>query len=149
MEYIIRRVKSHELPQLLVLCKNHADYEQASYSLIGKEELLRAELFSENPKLHCFVVEDQSKIVGYFSYTFDFSTWNAQPFLYLDCLYLEPDYRGKKIGETIFNLLTQIAKENNCINIQWQTPDFNEGAIRFYKRMGGTSKNKVRFSLSV
>jgi ribosomal protein S18 acetylase RimI-like enzyme len=52
-----------------------------------------------------------------------------------------------KIGEKIFDHLLLIAKENNCVNIQWQTPTFNEGAIKFYDRMGGVRKNKARYTL--
>jgi len=64
-------------------------------------------------------------------------------------LYLEEDARGFGIGEAIIEKLKQIAIDKNCINIQWQTPKFNERAIKFYNRIGGTAKEKVRFSLNL
>jgi GNAT superfamily N-acetyltransferase len=60
-------------------------------------------------------------------------------------LYLESEFRGQGIGEVVFEKLKEIAKQNDCINIQWQTPVFNERAIKFYNRIGGTGKDKVRF----
>ena len=147
MEYKIRLCEESDLAKLVELCSNHAAYEEASYSPLGKEELLSAALFSDTPKLFCHVVESRGKLVGYFTYTFDFSTWDAGTFLHLDCLYLEPEVRGNTIGERIMLVLRDIARKKNCVNIQWQTPVFNERAIKFYNRMGATGKDKVRCTL--
>ena len=149
MEYIIRKCEAKDLPALVELCGKHAAFEQADYTLIGKQELLRNAILADVPKLFCFVIESDSKLEGYFSYTFDYSTWDAQTFLYLDCLYLEPAFRGLRIGEIVFNNLKEIAKINNCINIQWQTPIFNNRAIKFYNRIGGIGKDKVRFFINI
>jgi GNAT superfamily N-acetyltransferase len=149
MEYLIREITKKDLPRLIELCKNHADYEQAPYDATDKLNLLKNAIFSDNKKLCCFVVEHHSQLIGYYSYTFDFSTWDAKTFMYLDCLYLEPDFRGVKIGEKIFENLREIATLNNCVSIQWQTPDFNESAIKFYKRMGGIGKDKIRFFIKL
>jgi ribosomal protein S18 acetylase RimI-like enzyme len=145
MEYIIRKCKENDLPTLIELCQKHADYEQATFDKTGKEVLLKRAIFSESQKLFCYVIESNDILAGYFSYTLDFSTWDAKNFLYLDCLYLEPEFRGLGIGEKAFEMLKEIAKENDSINIQWHTPVFNERAIKFYNRIGGTGKDKVRF----
>lgn len=145
MEYIIRECTEKDLPTLVELCGKHSEFEQAPYNPTGKDDLLKKALFSENPKLFCSVIESNNTLQGYFSYTFDYSTWDAQVFLYLDCLYLEPALRGHSIGEVVFENLKKIAKQNGCVNIQWQTPVFNERAIKFYNRIGGTGKDKVRF----
>lgn len=145
MEYLIRKCTEKDLSQLIELCGKHADFEQAIYNSTGKEALLKKALFTDTPKLFCYVVESENDLQGYFTFTFDYSTWDAKTFLYLDCLYLEPEYRGHRIGEVIFEKLTEIAKQNSCVNIQWQTPIFNERAIKFYKRIGGIGKEKLRF----
>ncbi|HEY0057046.1 MAG TPA: GNAT family N-acetyltransferase [Pedobacter sp.] len=147
MEYNIRPCKESDITQLVALCRNHATYEDASYHATGKEELLSAALFADRPMLFCQVVESGEKLVGYFTFTLDFSTWDAGTFLHLDCLYLEPEVRGHGIGETIMLMLRDIAREKNCVNIQWQTPVFNKRAIKFYNRIGATGKDKVRFTL--
>jgi ribosomal protein S18 acetylase RimI-like enzyme len=149
MDYIIRECTEKDLPELIELCGLHSEYEQADFTPIGKEVLLKKAMFSENPRLFCFVIESHNKLQGYFSYTFDYSTWDAQTFLYLDCLYLMPAFRGHRIGEKVFDKLKEIAMQNDCVNIQWQTPIFNERAIQFYHRIGATGKNKVRFLIDI
>jgi ribosomal protein S18 acetylase RimI-like enzyme len=149
MEYVIRSCRKEDLKTLVVLCAKHAAYEQTDYQPEGKEAFLEKAIFSATPKLYCLVVEDDKQVVGYCSYTFDFSTWDAADFLYLDCLYLEPDYRSKGIGEVMIRKLQAIASQNHCVNIQWQTPVFNERAIQFYRRIGGEAKEKMRFSLKI
>lgn len=149
MEYVIRECEEIDLPRLLELCCKHSEFEHATYDLAGKENSLRDALFSARPKLFCSVIESDNYLQGYFSYTFDYSTWDAQTFLYLDCLYLEPEFRGQRIGEVVFENLKKIAKQNGCVNIQWQTPVFNERAIKFYNRIGGKGKDKVRFFIDL
>ncbi len=149
MEYIIRKAGEKDLATLVELCQKHSDYERAIYSPDGKQKLLKNAIFSDSPKLFCLVVVSNNNLVGYASYTFDFSTWDANSFLYLDCLYLEPNFRGLGIGEIIIEKLKEIATQNGCINMQWQTPVFNERAIKFYNRIGGTGKDKMRFSIDL
>jgi GNAT superfamily N-acetyltransferase len=149
MDYLIRKCTQNDVENLVLLCKNHADYEKASYYPEGKAALLKQILFVKNPKLFCLIVELDNKIVGYATYTFDCSTWDAAPFLYMDCLYLEPECRGFNIGEVIIKQLLNIAKKHNCVNVQWQTPNFNDRAIKFYKRVGASDKEKVRFFMTV
>ncbi|REG92185.1 GNAT family N-acetyltransferase [Flavobacterium aquicola] len=149
MEYLIRDCEPNDISVLIDLCQKHAAYERASFSPIGKEEKLQEALFGDHPQLFCLVVEVNETIVGYASFTFDFSTWDAATFIYMDCLYLEEDARGFGIGEALIDKLKQIAKDKNCINIQWQTPEFNTRAIKFYRRIGGIGKDKVRFFLNL
>lgn len=149
MEHIIRKCEKDDLPSLVELCLKHSDYEQAIYNPTGKQELLAKAIFSDRQKLFCYVIESNGKIGGYFSYTFDFSTWDARTFLYLDCLYLEAEFRGFRIGEMVFHKLKVIAKQNDCVNIQWQTPVFNDRAIKFYNRIGGIGKDKTRFFIDI
>lgn len=148
MEYSIRNCEITDLPKLVVLCQKHAEFEKATFSPEGKEENLKKALFGENPQLFCLVVAAKETIVGYASYTFDFSTWDASTFLYLDCLFLEQETRGLGIGELLIEKLKEIGTKKNCVNIQWQTPQFNERAIKFYNRMGAKGKDKVRFTLT-
>lgn len=149
MEYSIRNCEPSDVPKLVVLCQKHAEFERASYSPEGKEAKLKEALFNDQPKLHCLVVATKETIVGYVSYTFDFSTWNTGTFIYMDCLFLEEEARSFGIGEVLIDKLKEIGTEKNCINIQWQTPSFNERAIKFYNRIGGKGKDKVRFTLDL
>lgn len=148
-DYTIRPILEDELDELLLMMQEHADYERAAFSPDNKREKLRVALFNNPAKLTCWVVEQQGNLTGYVSYTFDYSTWDASIFMYMDCLYLREATRGRGIGTAIIKKLTAVALEKGCINIQWQTPSFNESAIRFYHKNNATSKDKVRFSLAM
>jgi GNAT superfamily N-acetyltransferase len=148
MEYKIREPEIADIVKLMPLIAAHADYEKAAFDPDGKAERLATALFVSK-RLHGLVVEQGGELIGYATYTYDYSTWDAAEFMYLDCLFLKEEARGQKIGEQIINLLKEIATRRDCINIQWQTPDFNEPAIRFYKRNLAKGLNKVRFTLKV
>jgi GNAT superfamily N-acetyltransferase len=149
VNFCIREVTVEDLPALLQLMEKHAAFEHAKYSSEGKLEALSNALFVKPGKLNCLVIQALGQMVkGYFTYTIDFSTWDAQNYLHLDCLYLEEDIRGEGIGGQVIEYLRKTALAENCINIQWQTPIYNYQAINFYKKHGATSKTKERFVLT-
>lgn len=147
MEYTIRPCKESDLDTLVELCEAHAAYEKSNYDPTGKKEKLKEAVFGDTQKLNVWIVEIDGRAEGFTSYTFDFSTWDAAPFLYVDCLYLSEKCRSKGIGAEIMRKIREVARENNCINIQWQTPEFNARAIKFYVGLGSTGKQKMRFFL--
>ncbi len=149
MNYTIRDCREADLPQLVILCVHHAAFEKADYKPEGKEAQLKKALFDKSPALFCWIVEINKQPMGYVTYTFNYSTWNGGYFLYMDCLFLEPEARNYGIGAEIMKKLKAVAKGKNCVNVEWQTPEFNKRAIKFYKRIGGTGKEKVRFFLEL
>lgn len=146
MKYQIRPCTIDDLDRITELCADHAAYEGAFYEKEGKTQRLADVLFTDNPPLHCWVVECDNKIVGYCSFTIDFSTWDAGWYLHMDCLYLEEAYRGFGIGKALLNKLSAEAEQRGCNALQWQTPIDNVNAIRFYKRMGAVATQKKRFT---
>lgn len=149
MEYLIRDFQEADIHNLIQLCAKHAAHEQCDYDATDKSDLLKNVLLCPSPCITCWIVEIKNTVAGYATFTFDFSTWSARRFLHLDCLYLEEIYRGFGIGEAIMKKIIEVAKAKDCVNVQWQTPDFNEKAIRFYKRIGATYLSKKRFSILV
>lgn len=147
IEYRIRPCIPNDLDKLMLLIEKHATFEKSDYTKTDKQERLKAALFGEQAPLHCIVSEVNGQVIGYATYTFDYSTWDAAWFVYLDCLYLEDDFRSYGIGQVLMETVKEAGRTCNCVNMQWQTPDFNERAIKFYKRIGGTGKDKVRFTL--
>ncbi|AWM14094.1 N-acetyltransferase [Flavobacterium sediminis] len=145
----IRLAQKGDLPQIVGLCKQHAEYEQAEYSTKDKEKLLSKAIFGTSPSLKCLVVAEGNTIVGYATFMQQFSTWDVGFYLYLDCLFLTEETRGKGLGTALMEKIKEYSKIENCTEIQWQTPDFNEKAIRFYQKNGGISKKKERFFMKV
>jgi GNAT superfamily N-acetyltransferase len=76
-----------------------------------------------------------------------YATLDAQEYIYMDCLYIKQFVRGLGIGKQLIQSIQNDAKKLGCKQLQWQTPNQNKNAIRFYKQMGGISKSKQRFFL--
>jgi GNAT superfamily N-acetyltransferase len=145
----IRFAIEKDLPKIIELCKAHATFEKAEYEPINKEELLSRFLFKDNPILKCLVVEENNRLIGYATFMKQFSTWDADFYIYLDCLYLNEASRGKGLGKKIIAKIKEYGKQESCINMQWQTPNFNQKAIQFYNKIGATTKTKERFFLTI
>lgn len=148
-ESTIRPAQIGDLARLVELCALHAEFEKAPYSSCNKKEMLSKELFNHSPALHCLVVEQNRTIVGYTTYMKQYSTWEAAFYLYMDCLFLIKEARGFGIGERLVEDLKMEALRLGCKQLQWQTPDFNERAMKFYQRIGGLSKPKERYFLEI
>ena len=149
MEYLIRDFQEDDIDDLIQLCAKHAAHELSDYDETGKAARLKNALLSSTPPLHCWIVEVNELIVGYATFTFDFSTWNACRYLHVDCIYIEDNFRGRGIGAVIMNRLKNVARENGCVNVQWQTPVFNKKAIRFYEKINARGLDKKRFYIDI
>ena len=144
----IRFAKKEDMQQIVQLCEAHAEFEKSAYSSEEKKETLTTNLFQENPPLYCLVAEQEGYLLGYLTYMKQYSTWDAMHYVYMDCLFMIEAARGFGIGEKLVNRMKSETEKLDCELIQWQTPDFNERAIKFYKRIGATSKSKERFYLN-
>lgn len=137
------------MAELIKLCTEHAEFEQASYSPVGKENDLAKYIFADQPPVFCLVAENTTgELVGYAAITREFSTWDADYYLHLDCLYLRPQFRNQGIGELMMKEIAAHAVRFGCKQVQWHTPAFNERAVKFYRRIGATEKQKCRFYLN-
>ncbi|MEP5611617.1 MAG: GNAT family N-acetyltransferase [Cyclobacteriaceae bacterium] len=148
-DFMIREVCKSDMDQLIELCRQHADYEQNEYNPNGKFIRLTALLFNDNPPLKCRVAETDGVLIGYVTFMKQFSTWDASYYVYMDCLFLTEDTRGKGIGKELMNEVVRYAESEYCKEVQWQTPTFNSKAIRFYRNYGAFSKEKERFFLDL
>jgi ribosomal protein S18 acetylase RimI-like enzyme len=142
MECCIRDAEAKDRKALLFLIKEHALFEGHEQEVfIRHQQLCNFELFP----LTIFVVESNNKLVGYMSVIKQFSTWEMDWYLYLDCLYLSREARGQGIGLKLMQKLRLFSQENNLSTIQWQTPKDNFVAIKFYQKLGAINKEKQRF----
>ena len=144
----IRIAEKKDFESIKKLVKAHAKFEKASALSDSSLDKLSNYIFNTDV-IKCLVVELNNEIVGYATFMKQFSTWNANYYIYLDCLYLSEKTRGKGIGTQIMNKIKVYAKYINCSEIQWQTPDFNKEAIDFYEKLGADSKKKERFNWEI
>ncbi len=143
----IRFARPEDMNTLIDLCEAHAHYEMADYDKHGKAKGLARDLFTDNPRLFCLVVERDRSLIGYATYMKQYATWDASDYVYMDCLFVSEGQRGQGLGQRLMERIQEETRKLGCSLIQWQTPDFNTGAIRFYKRLGAHAKTKERFFL--
>lgn len=147
-EFQIREIEPADLARICALCAEHAAYEGSGYSIDGKEKALHKLLFGEPKQIYGLVALTNGYIVGYATYTFDFSTWEARPYLHLDCLYLIKEARGRGVGKALIQQVADIGLLKGCTQMQWQTPLENRNAIEFYQHLGALGLEKVRFFMT-
>lgn len=141
-----RFAKPTDLDAIVAMCGEHAIVERAQYDPAGKAEKLASFLFCETPRLHCLVAETQyGELVGYASFSEEFSTWDADFYIHVDTLYLKEAYRQGIIGWRFGRRVVEECLKLGHDGIQFQTPPFNETAIRMYNGFGATPKDKIRF----
>ena len=149
MKYQIKAPDKDKIEDVVDLCAAHAKFEKSEYQRENKAERLVNDLWGDVPKLYCLVAEINDRYVGYITWMKQYSTWDAKEYLYMDCLYLDSASRGKGIGEALVDAMKAFGRKENIELVQWQTPDFNVRAIKFYKRIGAYSLSKERFFLPI
>jgi len=143
----IRLATAADAASLAGLCEEHARYEHIPYQAAGHAERLAMAL--QQARLQAWLAEGAGQVLGYASTTLDYATLAGRAYLHLDCLYLRPDARGQGLGPALLAAVCQHGRSQGCQELQWQTPDWNQGAIRFYLRLGAQQRSKARFSLGL
>jgi GNAT superfamily N-acetyltransferase len=140
----IRRATPVDVPLILEFIKSLAEYEKLSDQLIANEERLRAALFGPKPDAEVIIAFAGTEPAGFALFFHNFSTFLAQRGLYLEDLFVKPEWRGHGIGKRLLVHLAGIALERNCGRFEWAVLDWNEPAIEFYRRLGAQLLNEWR-----
>ena len=136
--FTLRAAELRDVAPIVQLIRDLAEFERLSHLVQATPEKLRPQLFGEKPAAEAMVAEVQGQVVAFALYFTNFSTFLAQPGLYLEDLFVQPEHRGSGIGEALLARLGKLALERGCGRFEWSVLDWNENAIRFYKRMGAT-----------
>jgi GNAT superfamily N-acetyltransferase len=133
----IRTGERSNVPLIADLIRGLARYERLEDEVTMTEEKLDRALFGERPYAETLIAEDHAgKAVGFALFFHNFSTFLAQPGIYLEDLFVLPEQRGAGIGRALLERLAQIAVERGCGRLEWAVLDWNVDAIRFYQRLG-------------
>ncbi|MFD6885420.1 GNAT family N-acetyltransferase [Streptomyces sp. NPDC059957] len=147
---VVRPARPEDLPRLVELMREHMVYEKSAPRPAGLADRLGAQLFADGARLWVLLAETpRGEIAGYAACSAEFSFWEARHYLHMDCLYLAEEARGHGLGAALMDGVAVLARELGLGHVEWQTPDWNEGAIRFYDRLGATGKPKLRYALPV
>jgi len=134
---MIRKGTIEDLPRVLELIKELAEFEKAPHEVTNTLEMMERDGFGSDPVFEFFVVENESGIVGLSLFYYRYSTWKGKR-LYLEDIIVTHDQRGQGIGKLLFDRTIQHAREKDCTGMTWQVLDWNEPAIDFYKKYPAT-----------
>ena len=136
--FTLRAAELRDVAAIVQLIRDLAEFERLTHLLQVTPEKLRPQLFGEKPAAEAMVAEVDGQVVAFALYFTNFSTFLAQPGLYLEDLFVQPEHRGSGIGEALLTRLASLAVERGYGRFEWSVLDWNENAIRFYQRMGAT-----------
>ena len=132
----IREAHAKDVADILRLIKDLAIYEKAPNEVVATEEHLHAALFGPQPHVFAHVLEVDNRIIGMAIWFLNFSTWQGVHGIYLEDLYIEPEYRGRGYGLALLKHLAKICIERGYGRFQWWVLDWNTPSIEFYKSQG-------------
>ena len=136
--HTLRPATPDDVPAIVGLIRELAEFEKLTHLCVVTPELLLPQLFGERPAAEALVAERGGEVVAFALFFTNFSTFLAQPGLYLEDLYVKPEHRGAGIGRALLIRLAALAVERDYGRFEWSVLDWNENAIRFYERMGAT-----------
>jgi GNAT superfamily N-acetyltransferase len=132
---IIRAGKKEDLPQVLELVKELAEYERAPEQVTNTVAMMEEDGFGPHPVYGVFVAEKGDVLVGISIYYYRYSTWKGKR-LYLEDIIVTEKERGNGIGKLLFDCTLRKTLEDSCTGMVWQVLDWNEPALNFYRKYG-------------
>lgn len=123
---------------ILAFIRELAEYEKLAHEAVADEATLAKQLFGEHPAAEVVIAEVDGQPAGFALFFHNFSTFLGQRGLYLEDLFVRPQYRGLGLGKRLMVHLARLALERDCGRFEWSVLDWNESAIRFYRSLGAT-----------
>jgi GNAT superfamily N-acetyltransferase len=134
----LRPARAEDIPQVVALIRALADFEKLPGPDEAAERRFAADFAASPPRFQLLVAEHDGALVGYALYFFTYSTFLAQPSLYLEDLFVHPDRRSNGIGRSMLIELARLAVAHGCGRFEWTVLDWNVRAQAFYRSMGAT-----------
>jgi len=132
----LRPATRADIPQILDFIRGLAEYEKLAHEAVATPALLEEHLFGARPAAEVVIAEVDGVPAGFALFFVSFSTFLGQPGLYLEDLFVVPDHRGLGLGKRLMVHLAQLAVSRGYGRFEWSVLDWNEPAIRFYRRLG-------------
>jgi GNAT superfamily N-acetyltransferase len=132
----VRPIRPDDVPAVVGLVRELAEYEQALHEVRLTEEQLTASLFGDSPALFGHVAVVDGEVVGTALWFLNFSTWRGTHGIYLEDLYVQPQHRGTGLGRELLRTLAEVCVERGYHRLEWSVLDWNTPSIEFYKAAG-------------
>lgn len=140
----IKKVESENIPQIIELLREFAEYENLSEFVEITEERLEIALFGEGKTAGAIVVFDDETPIGYAVFYPNFSTFRGQCGFYLEDIYITKSFRKKGVGEMMLKFIAKLGKERGFERIDFLVLEWNEPAVKFYKKLGAVRDKEER-----
>ena len=138
----IRIATADDAELILALIIELAIYEKAEHEVVTTAEEIRESIFGSNSKTSALIAEVDNKPVAYAIYFYNYSTWLGKNGIYLEDIYVSPEYRQQGIGKALLQRVAKIAVNENCGRVEWAVLDWNTPAIEFYESLGAKSQDE-------
>jgi GNAT superfamily N-acetyltransferase len=125
-----------DTPVILEMIRALAEYEKLTHLVSATDERLRQTLFGPKPAAEVVLAFEESECAGFALFFPNYSSFFAQPGIYLEDLYVKPHLRGKGIGFALLQHVSRLAVQRGCGRVEWGVLDWNQPSIDFYKRLG-------------
>jgi GNAT superfamily N-acetyltransferase len=139
---MIREAKMDDVEAIHQLIIDLAVYEKEPDAVIASVRDIRENLFGENPVAFCHVAEVDGQVVGIAIWFLNYSTWLGKAGLYLEDLFVKPEFRGSGLGLKLMKTLAQLCVDRGYERFQWWVLDWNEPSINFYKSIGAEAMDE-------
>jgi GNAT superfamily N-acetyltransferase len=139
---LIRPASEHDVGTLLGFVHELAAYERAPDEVVATDELLHDALFGDAAVATAIVAEHDGAPVGFALYFWTFSTWLGRRGIWLEDLYVQPEHRGRGLGQELLTELARRCVEAGGGRVEWAVLDWNEPALGFYRRLGATGQDE-------
>ena len=127
---------------ILHFVRELARYEKAEHEVVATRADIESSIFGEQSSVRALICEADGQPIGFAVYFFNYSTWQGRRGLYLEDLYVSPEYRGGGAGKALLKHLARIAVDGGCGRFEWSVLDWNEPAIKFYESIGAKAKSE-------
>ncbi|MBC7972196.1 MAG: GNAT family N-acetyltransferase [Verrucomicrobia bacterium] len=134
----LRAATADDVPTIFALIQALAEYEKLSHAVTGTPALLSEHLFGSRRYAEVVLAESAGTVAGLALFFYNYSTFLTKPGLYLEDLFVLPEYRQQGIGKALLIHLAQRAIAEGCGRLEWSVLDWNAPAIAFYEKMGAT-----------
>jgi len=138
----IRPAKREEVGEVLQLIQDLATYEKAPDQVEASRDDLLNTIFVKDPRVFCDLVEVDGQIAGMAIWFLNYSTWQAKHGIYLEDLYIKPEFRARGYGKALLKHLAQICDKEGYGRLQWWVLDWNSPAIEFYRSFGAEAMDE-------
>ncbi len=133
---ILRPMTPEDAPLVVSYIKELAEYERDPEAAVVTPDNILHFAFSDHPLIYVVMAEWGGKPAGFALWFYNFSTWEGKAGIYLEDLFIRPEYRRNGIGKALLIHIARLAVKNNCTRFVWQVLDWNEPSINFYRQMG-------------